>query len=211
MIAFCSVAFGDPRYIEQQNRLIESINKCYPSGVDQCHWTNALPSQAKPFLTSLYGFKVHAVKHLIDQGYKKIVFFDPAMIVLENIDFYFDLCKEHGVVAIMDDTKLPASNSALKHFGYTMEDIKGFHLVGGSMYVFNFPYSQPVFDLWYNAEINGIFGSQEEEATGKLQGHRADESCMALSLYKSGFKPLPYTGSRYNWDQNPVVIKKHFK
>src|SRR5688572_9490313 len=137
MIAFCSVAFGDPRYIEQQNRLIQSIWKYYPTGAEQIHWTHNLPVTSKPFLQSLYGFKVHAVKHLLDLGYKKIVFFDPAMIVVDKIDFYFDLCEEHGVVAVMDDTKLPASNSALKHFGYTREDIRGFHLVGGSMYVFN--------------------------------------------------------------------------
>jgi hypothetical protein len=209
-IFFVSVAFEDNRYIEQQKRLIESIDKYHPDS-EGFHWTNLLPPNSKPFLDSLYGFKVHAVQYALDQGYDKIMWLDPACILQDRIDFYFDLCKDYGVVAIQDDSKLVASDNALKFFGYGRSDLAGMHLVGGSMYAFHFPYSLPVFELWKRAERKGIFGSQNEEASGKLQGHRADESCMAFSLYKNGFKPLPYTGSRYNWDQNPAIIKKHFK
>lgn len=206
---FVSVAFG-PQYVEQQKRLIESIDKIYPNA-EGLHWSDTLPLGSKPFLDSLYGFKVHAVQKALDLGHDKIMWLDPAMILLDKIDFYFDLCKDYGVVAIQDDGKLVSSDRALEFFGYGRSDLDGMHLVGGSMYAFHFPYSKPVFDLWQKAERKGIFGSQWEEARGELQGHRADETCMALSLYKNGFKPLSYTGSRYNWDQNPALIKKHFK
>lgn len=209
MICFVSVAFGH-EYVKQQERLIESINKFHPES-HGFHWTDKLPDGSKPFLDSLYGFKVHAVRHAILNGYDKIMWLDPAMILVDKVDFYFDLCRDYGVVAIQDDSKLVSSDMALGFFGYGRSDLADMRLVGGSLYAFHFPYSSKVFELWERAERKGIFGSQWQEASGKLQGHRADESCMALSLYKNGFKPLPYTGSRYNWDQNPAVIKKHFK
>lgn len=208
-IAFVNVAFG-ANYVEQQQRLKESLDVHYPNS-KRLFFTDRLPEGSRKQFDSMYGFKVHAVKQAINEGYKNIIFFDPAMIVLDKLDFYFDMCEKFGVIAIQDDNKLLSSDAALKYFGYSREDIKDFHLVGGSMYVFNMDYSQKVFETWYNAEIDGIFGSQSQEASGQLQGHRQDESCMSFSLYKNGFTPTPYTGSRYNWDQNPVVIKNHFK
>lgn len=114
------------------------------------------------------------------------------------------------MVAVKDDNKLPASNSALGHFGYKRADIADFHLVGGSVYAFNFPYSQKVFTSWYQSERKGIFGSQFEAASERLQGHRYDETCMALSLYKNGFEPVGPDVASYNYD-GARIQKRHFK
>jgi hypothetical protein len=208
-ICFVSVAFGDERYKAQQVRLIESIDKFQPDSVG-FHWTDHLPPGAQPFLNSLYGFKVHAVLHALNEGYNKIMFLDPACYLTGPVDFYFDLCKSHGVIAIRDDNRLEASNSALEHFGYTRDEIKGLHLVGGSLYAFHFPHSRKVFDLWYRAERSGIFGSQYEAASEKLQGHRYDETCMALSLHRCGFEPVAADVGSYNFE-SAIIRKSHFK
>lgn len=208
-IAFLSVAFGDERYIQQQIRLIESLDKFHPDAVG-FHWTNNLPPGAQPFLNSLYGFKVHAVLHALNEGYERVVFLDPACYLVDRIDYLFGLCKDHGVVAIKDDNKLEASDTALQHFQYTRQSIKDIHLVGGSMYAFDFKYSDRVFRMWYMAERNGIFGSQFEAASEKLQGHRYDETCMALSLHKNGFSPVGPDVGRYNYE-GAAILKQHFK
>ena len=208
-IAFLSVAFGDKRYKEQQERLIESINVHHPEAVG-FHWTDELPIGSKPFLESLYGFKPHAVIHAINEGYDRIVFLDPACILLDRIDYLFELCYTHGVVAVKDDNKLPASNSALTHFKLKREDIENLHLVGGSVYAFNFPWSDNVFKTWLDSERFGIFGSQYEAAREKLQGHRYDETCMALSLNRWGYQPVTPLEAKYNYE-TAAIIKKHFK
>ena len=208
-IAFCSVAIRDERYIDQQKRLIESITKFHPEA-KQFHWTNELPIGSKPFLESLYGFKPHAILHAWNEGYERIIWIDTACILLDRVDYLFDLCANHGVAAVKDDMRLPASESALAHFKYRRKDIADFHLVGGSLYAFDMYYSKAVFTSWLNAERLGIFGSQTEEAQGKLQGHRHDETCMALSLYRHGFEPLTPEQARYNY-AGASVIKKHFK
>ena len=86
------------------------------------------------------------------------------------------------------------------------------HLVGGSLYYFDFnqPKCQKIFDEWAESERRGIFGSMKEQCGEELQGHRSDETMMALFLYKHGSKP--FTGAtRYNWEKGGVILKQHFK
>lgn len=213
-IAFCCVAFGE-KYIEQQIRLKESILNIYPNA-NLFFWTGGdLPIGSQAFLASLYGFKPHAVTAAYNAGFKKIVFFDPAIILLDKLDYYDTLLKEYGVLAVRDEQKLigVTSDNCKKYFDLDDNWLENKYLVGGSFYYFDFETDlcKKIFADWKLAEEKGIFGSQDEQSTGHLQGHRSDETVMAICLYKNGSKPLPYVGSRYNWDENPIMIKKHFK
>ena len=198
---FISVAFGDHRYLEQLKRLEKSIKDA-----DTMFWTEDIPG--KPFLESLYGFKVHAVKEALKKGYKKIVWCDPSCVLVGNFDKWFELTKEYGVLAAKDDSNLTEtiSDKALKYYGNP--DITGWHLVGGSLYVFEFPYAENIFNHWAKAEEDGIFGSQEEASYGRINKHRNDESCMSMALYMNGSKPLEHGELGYN---GYAVMKKHFK
>lgn len=212
---FVSVAFGDKRYIEQQARLKHSILQIYPDA-PLFFWTNEMPPGSRSMNESLYGFKPHAVKYALDQGYKQIMFFDPAIILVKPIDFYQDIVKDYGVLAAQDDNKLTkfCYDKALDSYYITREDIKDWHLVGGSFYYFDFDFTlcKTIFNTWLSSELRGLFGSQKEQASEQLKGHRNDEAMMALALYTSGSKPL--TGDvRYNCENDEVAILKkfHFK
>jgi len=224
-IAICSVGFGEA-YENQLTRLQESLSKIYenqapsaklskPNITSDFFWRGELPPGSKPFLDSLYGFKVHAVNAALEKGFKHIFWFDPAIIVQEYLDFYLHRRTDYPVIAIQDATLLAdvCSQKAVRHFDIKRSWLCGKHLVGGSFYYFNFnnPVTWQVFRMWEKAELNGIFGSQDEEASEQLQGHRADETCLALSLYKNNLIPMPYTHSRYDKDRNPIIIKEHFK
>lgn len=212
---FVSVAFGDHRYIEQQARLKHSILQIYPDA-PLFFWTNEMPPGARSMNESLYGFKPHAVQYAWDQGYTKIMFFDPAIILMKPIDFYMEKVKEYGVCCARDDNKLSpfCGDRALTSYGLTREEIKDWHLVGGSFYYFDFELelSRLIFEVWLSDEKIGLFGSQKEQASGKLQGHRNDEAMMALALYSSGGKPMS-DDVRYNCENKELCIidKKHFK
>ena len=214
-VAFVCCAFGDKRYIEQQARLKHSILEIYPDA-PLFFWTNEMPPGARSMSESLYGFKPHAVNYALKKGYKKIMFFDPAIILMKPIDFYQDQVKEFGVCCARDDNKLSGfcGDRALKYLGLEREEIKDWHLVGGSFYYFDFEYtlSEKIFYNWFSTELAGLFGSQKEQATDQLKGHRNDEAMMALALYTSGSKPM--SGDvRYNCENKEVEIiaKKHFK
>jgi hypothetical protein len=214
-LCFVSCAFGDKRYIEQQARLKFSIEQIYPDA-KLFFWTNEMPPGSRSMSDSLYGFKPHSVNYALKKGYKKIMFFDPAIILMKPIDFYMEKVKEFGVCCARDDNKLNpfCDDRSLKHYGKTREQIKDWHLVGGSFYYFDFDVRlcSRIFAKWITNEEIGLFGSQQEQASGKLQGHRNDEAMMALALYDSGSTPM-FEDVRYNCENKEVCIidKKHFK
>lgn len=207
---FTSVAFG-PRYVEQQQRLHKSICELY-SADHHIPWTDTLPPGSKPHHESLYGFKVHAVKHALDKGYKKIIWLDPACIVLKPVEYYFTLGVP--VIAAKDDNKLVNHCGTKAMMWYSAPIIPdAWHLVGGSLYVFNFDEKncEYIFRNWYNGEQAGMFGSQKEQSSEKINRHRNDESCMALSMYLMGYEPLPLDECRYCCGPDTIIDKKHFK
>lgn len=209
-ICIICVAFGE-RYVEQQIRLKQSIASVCP-GTPTMFWTDTLPKGSKPFKESLYGFKPHAVKTALDSGYKKIVFLDPACIVLKPLDYYFTLGLP--VIAARDDNKLKnhIGDKAVKYYGAGLVP-NAWHLVGGSLYVFDFnhPDCVKIWRSWIVAEEEGIFGSQQEQASGKINKHRNDESCMAMSLYTRGYEPVGCDVARYCSGPDSIIDKKHFK
>ena len=214
-VAYCCVAFGDKRYIEQQARLKHSILQIYPDA-PLFFWTNEMPPGARSMNESLYGFKPHAVRAALDAGYQKICFFDPAIILVKPVDHYLNIVKDYGVLAVHDDNKLSpfCYDKALNIYGLTRAAIKDWHLVGGSFYFFDFDMElcHTIFNKWYLDETMGYFGSQKEQASEQLKGHRNDEAMMALSLYTSGSRPIN-DDHRYNCENMDVEIltKKHFK
>lgn len=206
---FLSVAFGK-EYILQQDRLQKSITKTHADAVYYA-WINEYPPGSLTHTRSLYGFKVWAVKWTLNKGYKKIIWLDTACILQHPVDYWFNL--NMPVVAAKDDNALSKciSDKALNYYGDP--DITGMHLVGGSVFVFDFnhPDCQRIFDHWAKAEADGIFGSQAEQSSGKINGHRHDESCLSMALYQNRYEPVPCDVMRYNQDESSIVIKRHFK
>lgn len=211
-VVFVSVAFGF-EYLKQMDRLQKSILKIYPEA-NLLFFDNGLPDGSKLFLDSLYGFKPHAIQEARNQGYKKVIWLDPAMILEDKVD---DLINQSTLIAVKDDTLLynVVSNKCYSYFGLDAYYVsfRNWHLVGGSLYFFNFdrPKDNIIFDMWLNAEKHEIFGSQHEAASEQLQGHRYDESVMALAMYMNGVDPVAPDKVRYCIENNPMFQKRHFK
>lgn len=209
-VCFASVAFG-PQYIEQQIRLKKSILSIYPDA-NILFWTNELPKGSKDFLESLYGFKVHAV-HEARKQFSKVIWLDPAMILTGHITKFAN----YSVIAVKDDSVLwnVTSDKVYRHYGIRKEEVMahGWHLVGGSFYYFDFDQqdANQVFNMWYNAEIKGLFGSQQEAASERLQGHRYDETLMAYAMYFNHIEPQRADEVGYCISENSIFQKKHFK
>lgn len=207
-IAFCSVVESvnerGVKYLEQQERLLDSIQEIYRGYAPTFFHSKTLPKGAKPFLESLYGFKVHAIQEARDAGFTKVAWVDAAMVLLKP------LANLPSVVAVRDDSQLPASDRALEYFGLNRNQLQGLNLVGGSFYYFdfNYPIAEMIFGYWKQAEIDGIFGSQKQESFEGLQGHRHDETCMALSMHAHAYDPIPPDKIGYN---GITMSKQHFK
>lgn len=212
-IAVCAVAFGW-RYTWRMGRFKETLENTNP-GVRLFSWSDGMPDGARPFNESMYGFKPWAIQIARDSGYKKIFWIDCTTVVLDKLDYYEQFAKEYnGVLAVQDDNKLTGfcSDRALGYIGKQRDYLHDKHLVGGSLYYFdfNYPKCEALFNDWFESEKKGLFGSMAEQCGERLQGHRSDETMMSLFLYKHGLKP--FTGAtRYNWAENGVILKSHFK
>lgn len=218
-IAFCSVGFGS-RYVPMLDRLVESLNTIHPNSKKYIY-RNSYPLNSKTHEESMYGFKVHSVQEALNDGYTKIVWLDAACILIKDIRRIFEHCNTHGILAIQDDNLLGkyASNRSLEHFSLSREEAynKKYHFAGGSFYAFDFNVKlcRDIFNTWKEAESLGLFGSTKEEAAGKLQGHRHDETCFGLSLYKHGSTFCDRIKCGYECCDGDcpekIIIKKHFK
>ncbi len=209
---FCSVAFGK-EYIQQQSRLKESIKAIYPKA-NLLFYTDELPPGSKPFLDSLYGFKPHLAQEARKRGYKKVILLDPAMVLVGKIDGFVNVAP---VVAAKDTSVLwnVTSHNTAAWFNLTREQIKAkdWHLVGGSFYYFNLneQIANDLLDMWTITERLGLFGSQKEAASEQLQGHRYDETLMAMCMYFHGIEPQAPDKIGYCISENSIWQKYHFK
>lgn len=208
-----SLAFGE-RYVWRLGRLKESLQATNPD-VPFMSWSETLPPGARPFNDSMYGFKPHCVQAARDAGHSKIMFIDCTCVVQDKLDYYDQFLDDHGgILAVQDDNSLRGfcSDKTLKYLRKERTWLTNLHLVGGSFYYFDFnnPRCVEMFKWWMDMEKGGLFGSMQEQCSERLQGHRSDETIMALSLYLHGSKP--FTGeTRYNWAEKGVIQKFHFK
>lgn len=208
--AICSIAFGDKRYTEQLVRLTDSIASNDPD-CELFFYHDFYPPGAKNHEESMYGFKVHAIKAAKEAGFKHIIWLDPACIVKGELDYYFN--NDIPIVAVKDDNLLEntISDKALTYYGDP--EIIGWHLVGGSLYTWDFtkPITEDVFNHWAKAEDKGVFGTVQQAASEQINKHRNDESCLAVSLYLHGIEPQGHDLARYCTGTSSLITKRHFK
>lgn len=189
-----SVAFRLP-YLTHSKTQEECIRYANPE-IDLLYFRNDLPTKngivteniVETFQQSLYGFKPHAIQRAIDKGYKKIVWFDPSVLPTVSVNRLFDALDEHPMIVRTGDQQLRGmvNQKALDWFMVKDKELDSLKHVGGTIYAFNFNNfkAMEVFNLWKKAEVNGIFGTQDEF----MAGHWADESCMALSMHVCGVR-----------------------
>lgn len=210
-IAICTIAFGDHRYLAERDRLCKSMAETNPD-IEILSWVDQYPPSSPSFDQSMFGFKVYAVQEALNRGYKKIIWLDPACIVKGDLSYYFMLDLP-TVIAVKDDNVLSKtiSDKALKYYGNP--DVTGWHLVGGSLYVFNFnhPQCMEIFKHWQRAEKDGVFGTTRQAASEQINKHRNDESCMAVALYAHGVEPVSHDVARYCNGENSIILKQHWK
>lgn len=205
-----SVAFGS-NYIGCMDRLRQSIKQHSPDA-DVLFYENVLPPGARLHDVSPYGFKIHAIREAAKKS-DKVVWVDATCYLVSDVENYYKeprykFLQDKAVLAAQDDNKLYglASPELLSSYGVSIETAKQqLHLVGGSLYVFDFSLekSRKIFEMWAEMENRGLFHSST------FPGHRHDEACMSIALYLNGSCPVDYYESGYRCDT--IVNKDHWK
>ena len=209
-LAFASIAFGDRRYVRQLDKCVESV-ALHHAEARMFAWRDEFPSRSHS--ESLYGFKPHCVKTARDAGFRFVVWLDPACFLTRRIDDVIALSSRSGVLAIQDENRLRNNDgqsdfiapACVAKYAIPQESLSKIHLVGGSLYVFDFeqPKCNEVFNDWLGMEEAGMF-----HCPG-YSGHRNDESCMAVAMWRAGIGPVDASAGCYRTGSG--VEKAHFK
>lgn len=203
----CSVAFRQP-YLNHNLKQAETIS-ADGSDVDFLYFRDRLPMNGvvhednivEQFQKSLYGFKPHAIQKAIDMGYEKIIWLDPSVLPTVSMQVLIDSLDENPMIVRSGEEWLPkmCNAKAKNYFNVTDEEIKDEHSVAGTVYCFNFndPKTVEVFELWKKAEMDGIFGTQDDFMKGN---NWADEMALSLSMFKLGIPKY--------WEQNFLFLNQ---
>jgi len=207
--AIVNVSTGD-FYQSQQARMVDSFNPLSLSSVFNIEiftWKD-FPSMGKSHDESPYGFKVHAIRKAYELGYATVLWLDsPTYCVAEDITPIFEKIEEHGYYAMSHHDPLEnwVGDTALKRFGMTREQLKGFHLPSGSCYGFDLSQAwvRRLFDQFCQLEEEGLFKS---EVIGPDKWHRHDEAILALLLMQYNL-PVFFNDPLFQSDSPECVIR----
>lgn len=191
-------AFREP-YVTHNRKQGEAINKDIPivSFINHLPYSEGVVSEdiVGRFQKSLYGFKPHTVQIARNMGHKLVIWFDPSVLPTTDVNLLFDELEKNDMIIVKGDNHISkmTSDKAFNYFGLP-KDIPVNH-IGGTIYGFNFNSEKTVkaFELWKQAEQDGIFGNQDEF----MAGHWADESCMALSMFVAGVEQVSSKTFKY--------------
>lgn len=198
-----SVAFREPYVSHSQAQFVELMEQ--KVNADGLFFRDELPFKGgvhrenivSEFQKSLYGFKPHAIQQAVELGYKMVIWFDPSVLPTCSVNDVFDELSKTDMLVIKGDRSLSymTNDKAYNWFGLSKGDTVNINHIGGTFYGFNFnnPKTVEVFNLWKEAEESGIFGTQDDF----MAGHWADESCMALAMFKVGVEQRSSTVLTY--------------
>lgn len=191
-----TVAFRE-MYTEHQKQQENAIRLF--SNVDIVKWIDELPSKEGLITEDVvsyhqqhaYSFKPYAIQLAMDMGYESIIWLDPSVVPMDNIDFVFDYLENNSMVIANNEEPLylKCMEWVANWFGTSrnemnQNDIK--HLAG-SIFGFNMKDDMclKTFRLFQDSEKAGCFGTQDDMTERK---HMVDETCMGLSVWKTGVK-----------------------
>jgi hypothetical protein len=183
------------KYPEYAQRLKKS---CENYGIDHFIWINEYPPGARPHQESPYGFKIHALKYAIEQGYTNIIWCDSPAHIIRDPQPLFDTIKERGYYFVRDIYPLDVfvDNASLQRFGRDREWAKKVYLGCGTLFGLNIKHDigKKCFDFYLNWEIKNWYDSKRHDEP--LMTYLVDEFDLIYSE----------TGEFFQTKDQPVII-----
>lgn len=177
-------------YVKWQNRLRESLDKFAPA-FDRKYWVNELPEGSRSHADSPYGFKIHAIKWAMAQGYRYIFWIDSGLYAIRRMEPVFDALVTYGMYLVRDENKVAkyCSQEALDWFGKTREQMSFVHLVSGALVGMDTenPVAKEVWRRWLIAYDAGLYKGTVSKHSGQ-EDHRGDESILGMIAADLGLK-----------------------
>jgi len=202
---FIGCAVGVGQYSRQGNDYEEWIKYQQLKMAEHCPeidrnvWIGQWPTNARPHEASPYGFKTHAFRWAIEQGYDQVIWMDSALYPIKSFAIIVERIASDGLYIVDGGERL---NRACRQEVYpfldiTPDQVQNQNITSGQILGFDVhnPVARAVLELWCKAEAAGLF------SIGQLANHRHDEACLGAILGKYQIPFSPWTEHYYS--KNP--------
>lgn len=176
-------------------RLRRSLKVCGYDG-DVLFWEGVLPPDAKPHSEDPYGFKIHALKHAISKGYKRVLWLDASIWAIKNPNKMFEYIEQHGYYCFKTGYNIAQScnDKALDACLITRDQAEGMTEAASGCIGLNMQNNQALaaWLLWHHYYNEGLFhGSRNHDGQStdpRFLFHRQDQSAWSIAVNKLGMK-----------------------
>lgn len=173
-----------------------------------------------------YAFKIYAIEHVLNQGYKQILWLDSSVFAIKNVQPVFDEIAQNNFIFQEAGQFVGrwANDKTLQHFGLTRDEAMDMLMLGNAGLLginFDSEIGREFFRRWKESMLAGCFvgewknDKKTESQDERCDGHRHDMSCSSIIanqmgltyLYKRGNELLQYAGL-YDETANETIIFK---
>jgi hypothetical protein len=188
--------------------------------------------ECPPHSTHPYAFKSFIIQEARDMGYEKVLWADCSCVFLKDVEPYWNLASEIGIVTL-DNPGCPeatwTADDCLEHIGCDPEFAKTFFEIDAFMMIFDFssvtldpdiskvfntekPISHIIFDKYFEHSRDGIClkgarGSNRPD----FKAHRHDQSIISYFIKANNVHPLNYGAWCYAFEVgikfSPTFVK----
>lgn len=148
-----------------------------------------------------YQFKPYAIQAALELGYKKILWCDSTIRILQNPDLLWVKAAQNGILAWNNEGHPLApwvKDDAVKELGISYSELPKVKQIMACciMFDFNNTITQAVFNEWIEASNNNLF-MDGSSFRGDFRGHRHDQAILSALLYKHKVDIEPYGDLAY--------------
>ena len=172
-------------------------NNCNSLGIKNQIWINQYPPNSPSHQQAPYAFKYFALKHALDEGYKKIIWLDSIcsikgdtkelISILDNNGYFFppdgwwvgQWCKDSALepLGINREESFNIPVLAAKHLGFNFEDKRNIKILEDFKYYIDLNNGETLRGSWTN-------NNKEVSSDPRVLGHRHDQTVLSVLAWK---------------------------
>jgi hypothetical protein len=171
-------------YAKGSERLGRSLNYHGYEG-EFYAWRNAYPEGSPTHKENPYAFKLHAIKHALEQRHTRIFWVDCSGWLIRHPDKHLAALEVDGYYLFHSGFTVAdwTNDACLEYFGVTREEAKEMPMLASGVLGLNFDteVAREFFAQWWNAMEAGTF-------RGSWSDHRHDQSAASIIAHRLGMR-----------------------
>jgi hypothetical protein len=190
---FAIVSFANGGYVDQQERLVDSVYRHSPT-VPIFPFRTFEEMNSPHHKDHPYAFKVYAIETVRNLGYPVVAWCDSVLRLTKPIQGLLPEIHAVGVYLQEDGWTVAqwANDRALQYFGVSRDAADTISAIYACFMAYDFtvPVTQEFFRRWKQASIDGVFRGNWKNENGsesrdpRCKGHRHDQTCAELISYQ---------------------------